>query len=183
MNHRTPPRLNVCFDPMTRCRMAPGPLTTPCPCSWSRCGAGASSWSPTQAPDQWIQQHHPRPPAVSRPPGCRVPAFQPVTAPCWTRLGLPDLLGPGMLYSSCLSSHGSDVHCVLWSVVLCGDGRCGGCRGGEWTDNQLSASTASSSRGWAGCSCPGPQPAPPLRALRDTPASCSRSFGQTKLRN
>ena len=81
MNHRTPPRLNVCFDPMTWCRMAPGPLTTPCPCSWSRCGAGASSWSPTQAPDQWIQQHHPRPPAVSRPPGCRVPASQPVTAP------------------------------------------------------------------------------------------------------
>ena len=116
----------------------------------------------------------------------RIPASSPVTAPRLDQARPPRPPRP----PCCCTPHVSrlmvqrfTVCAVFCAAVWCR--RCGGCRGGEWTDNQLSAAllAASSSRGWAGCSSPGPQPAPPLRATRDTPASCTRSFGQTKPKN
>ena len=136
-------------------------------------------------------------------PGTRpLDTAAPPTATSWVR-------GPGCQPYTCLQPRDSSqagpgsasptcvvvllMSLVLWfrcslCAVFCAAvwcRRCGGCRGGEWTDNQLSAAllAASSSRGWAGCSSPGPQPAPPLRATPDTPASCTRSLAQTKLRN
>ena len=34
----------------------------------------------------------------------------------------PTSSAPVLLYSSCLSSYGSEFHCVLCSALLCGDG-------------------------------------------------------------